>query len=1407
MASGTPTDTETPIRVIVMMAGTPALTSAGAGSAAAESTIMAEVDANRADLRAAHDDMLAAADDAGLEVTPVREFTDLIDGVAVTVSEADVERLADLPGVADVVPDQRIRSATDDSVPLIGAPEVWERDDADGAPVRGAGMTVAVLDSGIDYTNPSLGGAFGPGHKVVAGYDFVDGDTDPMDEHNGHGTHVAGIIAGDGEVVGVAPEAELTAYRVMNSYGSGWTADIIAGLEAAIDPANPHRADVVNLSLGGPGDGTDPLGQAATAATEAGVVVVASAGNSGPGAHTVGSPALADGVLSVGASASGIRLPVADLVEPRQEPLQTFRVPYSASPPDEPVIGELVDVGDGTEEDYDRIGDVTGKIVAYRARLPRGMENVQPHMLEQARLAEDRGALALIAYTGAGSGPTLSGETGELVSADEAGTVEVPLRGIESGESFRMDRLVVLGFAETQWERVVRDLAEGPVRIAIAGEDITDQVASFSSRGPTDDFSIEPDLVAPGVEIASTWPLAQWEPGVYRLSGTSMAAPHVAGAAALVRQLHPDASVAEISGRLVGSAKGLEAGPTTAGAGRLDVPAAASTSLMATPTAASMGLADMAGDTVEGSSTVTLHNLGADDLDVTLTTEAAPGSVGTATVTPREAVIPAGGELEVQVAVSAETPEYDADLSGWVVATAGADVPQVRIPYLLAARHLVVQASPDPSDGASEGFVWTPVAVSEPPVVTVTPPRGAPYDVPAHHDHGNWYRAELHGEHVGAYAVRASVTTDDGRYLHGSGSFEVAAPVGNSPSPVSWQPIGPNADGGPIATTAADPDVAAITQYTKAGPWTTDDGGRTWRQHNRLPVAGGTGDIVVDAADPQTMWYAVNGSTGGVFDVLLDPTYQGRILRTDDGGETWRILDFPDVSVLQLVSDARTQTLVAVTEDAVMVSRDGGEQWSGHPNPVGDELRDADVGGTDVFLAGPAGVWALRGVVAGEPSTTEQVYDSEAAGVGTVDGMVADDVVVAVLTGDDTVVGSYDGGATWSQLYDVPDGGALDIHMDGGDIIVSTYREYNHLGADHGTSWTTLAQPVPGAIEDDFARWGDDLLWSSPGAGMFRTDRDGAGSQRTGVQGRTAYDLAVVQDAEGEARLLAGTDADVYDTALPTRPKLPADVAEWGLSGFEAHTGTRVATVVPSPHDPQTVWKIRADALSQFWVYRSVDGGQEWEVRGRTHEVAYDLALTPADPARVVVPFGSRDGYGLFVTTDAGDTWRKLFHDEVFTTVVADPDDPDRLWLGSSSGLYRSDDFGHTVQKVTDGQVTALAMSGDRIVAAGPVIQVSEDGGQSFTTADAGGVPMMVSDVVVSPRDPDVWYAAAGSYSANGLIKGGRGVLRSSDGGHTWVNVSGGLQNLDVVSLAASPDGRWLFAGTDQGGVHRARIR
>lgn len=1414
-ATGASDGEDPQVRVIVELAAEPALAGLNDSEmtvSAADTETLALVEDRRAALRSAHDVVLDAAGSAGLEVETRHEYTDLISAAALTVRESDIDALQELPGITGVIRDQRATAAVDTSVPLIGAPEVWELTDSADVPVRGEGTTVAVLDTGVDYTNPSLGGGFGPEHKVVGGYDYVNDDADPMDD-NGHGTHVAGIIGGDAEVTGVAPAANITAYKVLDSGGSGWESDIIAALEAAVDPGNPHRADVVNLSLGGPGDGTDPLGRAAHAATEAGVVVVASAGNSGPGAQTVGSPAVVDSVIAVGASASGIRLPQAHLVAPRDEPIQTFRAPYSASPPTEPQTGQLVDVGAGTEADYDEAGDVTGKVVAYRASIPRELPWVNTGMIEAARRAEDRGAIALLAYNeSTGPGPVAVPQAGETApgAAHEPdqpdGTVDVPLPARDSGDSFRMDHIVVMGLLETQWSRLSQDLADGAVEITISGEDVTDQVASFSSRGPTTDFRAKPDLVAPGVEIRSAWPTQQWEPGVYRLSGTSMAAPHAAGAAALLRQLEPGTPAERIGAKLIGSAAGLDdAAVTTAGAGRLDVAAAAVSPLSAAPAAFSLGLADLSGDTVAGSDSVTLYNDGDEDVRVRLRAEPHDESPGTVALDREEAQIPAGGELKVELSVSADLPDGDTDISGWVVAEVEG-APQVRVPYLLAVRPLVVRSSPDPSDGTSAAFIWSPTALAEPPVITVTPSRGKAHEVTATHDHDNWYRAELDGLLSGVHQLSARAPAQTGQVLAGATSLEVADGRGGTPSPVHWQPVGPNGSAGPIATTPADTDVAAVTQYLKAGPWRTDDGGQTWTQQNRLPVAAGTGTAIIDAQDPDTMWYAINSSTRGIAN-RLDPTYQGRILRTHDGGENWQSLDFPDVHVIDLLSDPGTTGLVAVTADSLMISTDDGDSWSGHPNPVGDEITSAAVAGSDVYVATSSGVWAVRGLLTGQPEDVERVYEASGGYSGRVVDMVADDTLVAMLIGGNRVMGSLDSGASWQELYHFADGGGMSIVMRDGDIAVSTYRQHNHMGRDHGASWTTVPQPVNGAIEDDFAHGVDGgLWWSSPGAGLFHTDDDGNDPQRIGVQGVTVYDMGVTADESGTPQLLAGTDHDVYDTQLPTRTRLDPNVAEWGLSGSEAHVGARIGQLAVSEQDVRTVWKVRKDSLSQFWVYRSTDGGQNWEQRGRTQERPFDIAVGPTDSNRVVVPYWSLAGAGLYVTTDGGDTWDKFFHDETFTTVAADPADPGRLWLGSASGLYRSDDFGQTVRKVTGGQVTAVEVSGQRIVAGGQEIQVSDDGGQTFRTADSGDVDMVVSDIVVSP-DGRTWYAATSSFTANGLPKGGRGVLRSRDDGQTWVNVSLRLENLDVLSLEMSPDGRWLFAGTVEGGVHRVHAR
>ncbi|HEY8453448.1 MAG TPA: S8 family serine peptidase [Natronosporangium sp.] len=185
--------------------------------------------------------------------------------------------------------DGRVEAALDESVPQIGAPAAWD------AGFDGTGVRVAVLDSGIDTTHPDLAGA------VVAEANFTTSDT--TGDRFGHGTHVAGIIAGSGAAsggtrVGVAPGVELLNGKVLNDFGFGQESDIIAGMEWAV----ANGADIVNMSLGGtPTDGTDPVSMAVNRlSAEHDTLFVIAAGNSGPGRQTVTSPGAADAALTVG---------------------------------------------------------------------------------------------------------------------------------------------------------------------------------------------------------------------------------------------------------------------------------------------------------------------------------------------------------------------------------------------------------------------------------------------------------------------------------------------------------------------------------------------------------------------------------------------------------------------------------------------------------------------------------------------------------------------------------------------------------------------------------------------------------------------------------------------------------------------------------------------------------------------------------------------------------------------------------------------------------------------------------------------------------------------------------------------------------------------------------------------------
>lgn len=1366
-----------PVRMIIIPDGDPVL-------APDERTTASQREQRRDRIRDDHDQLIRSARTEGLTVEHVRSLTDLVNGVVVSVQRDRAQELASVAGVAQVYPDLPARASTDSSVDLIGAPEVWEQTDPDDVPVRGDGSIVAVIDSGIDYTHPSLGEGFGEGHTVIGGHDFVNDDDDPMDD-NGHGTHVAGIIAGSGDITGTAPGASLTAYKALDQRGSGYESDVIAALEAAVAPG-PLRADVINMSLGTAGDGSDPLARAATLAVQLGTMVVASAGNSGPGAGTMTSPAMAPGVVSVGASTSGVSVPSARMVAPEELALQTFRVPFSARTEGDVGSGEVVDVGAGTEEDYERVGDVSGKVVAYKERLPDDIGSVSSRMLEKAKLAEDRGAIAVLGYQGASSAPVLAGAASdaaqnEFATAASTAAVEDPQR---------MDSLVVLGLEQGQWEELAGHLANGPVTVQIGTEDLTDQVASFSSRGPSPDHGVGPDLVAPGVEILSTLPTSQIEGGAYRMSGTSMAAPHVAGAAALLHQLTPDQSNSDLAARLTGSSRGLENDPTVAGSGRLDVAAAARSSVVASPTSIDLGLAAMDSAHLREVGSVELHNAGDHQQVLDLSTEAAPDSVGEAKVSPAQVTLPPGGSATVRLAVTAKTPTDEANLSGWVLATPREDgAPTTRVPYLLAVRPLLVQASPDPSDGPTTVLVHTPTALSQPPTLTVQPPEGDAQRIPMTLDHGTWYRAAVTGEDVGAYAVQASAATTDGLRLTGAGAFEVVANQKSGQD--RWHPIGPNQTGGELSTTPADPDFLAALQPETHGPWLSRDQGETWSQRPAWSVTGGESSLAVDPSNPEAMWLGLSGGNA-------DTTYRGQVLRTRDGGDTWQTLDVPDVPILDLVIDPEGRVLVAVTATSLLASRDGGRTWTEYAQPVGSGVRDAHFGGDDLYLASPSETWRVPGIVAGEPAAAERVFDEART-----DGMVADDELVAVLTKSD-VLGSTDGGETWESLLPVQGKRSFYLRIRDGEIMVSTYSDVQWLSADHGKTWTEVVEPIDGEIENDFVRFGaDDLLFSSPGAGLFRTDGAGQEPNRIGVQGGTVHDLTIADGPDGDT-LLAATDRGVADTALPTQADFPASGTEWGLTGGEAAKGMDFRFIEASERDPSVVWRTRNLAIGQFEVQRSTDGGQTWDVRGSSSILPVGFALDPDDPDRLLVPFKQTpEQFGVLVTTDGGEHWRKLFHGPVFTAVAIDPDDSDRVWLGGPDGLYRSDDFGETVERVREQPVTSIDVADGRVVVGGHEIVVTTDNGKSFTEADTGGLSLSVTDLTHAPDDPQTLYAATGAHGRYGIPHGGRGVLRSTDGGLTWENLSGGLQNLDVLSLQVSPDGDWLYAGTRFGGAHR----
>lgn len=248
----------------------------------------------------------AALAQAGFDVgRPYSHF----DVLPVRLLPHEVPRLRAFPGVVFVEADAVLRPLLKDSVPLVGAPQVWSELGA-----TGRGVVVAILDDGTFQQHPDLDG------KVAGSYDAgVDslGASGPAAlpastpilpaGEEGHGTHIAGIVVGNGDrsggtYRGVAPDARFVDVKVFRGPNQTSSEVVLRGLDWTLSNAERLGIRAASMSLGGPpSDGTDALSRAVDAAVGRGLVVVAAAGNAGPGASTIGSPGAAERAITVGA--------------------------------------------------------------------------------------------------------------------------------------------------------------------------------------------------------------------------------------------------------------------------------------------------------------------------------------------------------------------------------------------------------------------------------------------------------------------------------------------------------------------------------------------------------------------------------------------------------------------------------------------------------------------------------------------------------------------------------------------------------------------------------------------------------------------------------------------------------------------------------------------------------------------------------------------------------------------------------------------------------------------------------------------------------------------------------------------------------------------------------------------------
>ncbi|HET7044189.1 MAG TPA: S8 family serine peptidase [Gaiellaceae bacterium] len=612
---------------------------------------------------AAQQQLITTLGTQGIGIRPEHSFARVLDGFSAALGPRAIAILERSELVQGVYPVRAAFPASVSSTVLREGrfgPGSGRRADAGLAGFDGSGVTVALLDTGVDRAQPYLRGRLLEGIDVVGGSDGARAAADPADPRafETHGTELAGLIAGaggPGGLSGVATGASILPIRV-----AGWQQDarggyavyarsdqIVAGLEHAVDPNGDGDAhDAARVALVGLAERfaafpDSPEARAVDGALSLDTLVVAAAGNdgaAGPGFGSIAGPGGAPGALTVGAADARTSLDRARVVVRRGlQVLFDREVPLlgavAATRPLDLVPGEPR--RPGAEEPTDFF-DLHGfSAVAGKAALVEAGDD--PAAAVEG--AAEAGAAAVVLY-------------GEQLPAGGLGLDEdvgVPVVGLPAAPA-----LAALAAGRVGADA---EVSIGPATSRANPEQ--GRVAAFSSRGLAFDARVKPDVVASGVGLATARPgkTGDGNASFATVNGSSAAAAVTAGAAALLAQARPRLDAPELKSLLVGTADRLDGDPVTAqGAGLLDVGAAATGEVAALPVALALG--GRTGPKWSATKTIELRNVSTRRLHLSVTgrTEAGEPELISIVAKPARLVLRQGDVAKVKVTVRLTGP-------------------------------------------------------------------------------------------------------------------------------------------------------------------------------------------------------------------------------------------------------------------------------------------------------------------------------------------------------------------------------------------------------------------------------------------------------------------------------------------------------------------------------------------------------------------------------------------------------------------------------------------------------------------------------------------------------------------------------------------------------------------------------